>query len=573
MTSKTSSQQDVACFLAKSMTTHISTAIYEKGQPNARHAGNQLIEALRPAPSLADIRAELEFLPPFDPKARKWDTHLRMGELLSLTNIMVPLSSHFALASCMDSMIREGYVGRAPMSAAHIGIYQQIAQDKQERRPFRQSYETVSPVMSTSLIGVSGMGKTTTVRRFLERYEKVIYHPQLDIYQIPWLHFEMPDNGKGVKALLSNIVQAIAELIPDNNYLEDHLRNGRATVESLQSSVRILLNKHCVGLLVPDEVQHVANTNRGDQEVMSQLTTLANKSRTPVLYIGTPKAEKVLGLDLRQARRSIPLNVGSWTPLHRQDSVIDEFGEVTLKDGEWVHFMTSLWQYCWLRKPTTLTSRMLDVFYDCTQGIIDLAIKLFVLAQARAMTDGTEALSEQIVLATYRDSFKLVHPMIEAMRRKDPAALSMFEDVKLPQTSRMLDDLALRQQVRTAQAATPERKESEVAVRVQEVLVLSGVPSDTAASLATQVAQEGAGNILEASKLALARATPTRPVSSRKAPGDKRAPKAPTYNGLEERQSDFRNSIVASFRNGTSISHEMQILGFLPQAQEVICLD
>lgn len=555
------------------MTKHISTAIYEKNLLNERHANNPLIEALRPAPSMDEIKAELEFLPPFNPASRQWDNHLRMAELLSLTNIMVPLSSHFALASCMDSMIREGYVGRSPLTAAHIAIYQEIAQDRQERKPFRQSYETVTPVMSTSLIGVSGMGKTTTVRRFLERYEKVIYHPQLDIYQIPWLHFEMPDNGKGVKALLSNIVQAISELIPDNNYVDDHLRSGRATVESLQSSVRILLNKHCVGLLVPDEVQHVANTSRGDQEVMSQLTTLANKSRTPVLYIGTPKAEKVLGLDLRQARRSIPLNVGSWTPLHRQDTAIDEDGEVTFQDGEWVYFMKSLWQYCWLRKPSTLTSRMLDVFYDCTQGIIDLAIKLFVLAQARAMTDGTEALSEQLVLAAYRENFKLVHPMIDAMRRKDPGALAMYEDIKLPQTSRMLDDLALRQQVQAAQAATPERKESEVAVRVQEVLVLSGVPSDTAAAIAAEAAQEDAGSLLEASKSALARATPARPVRSRPTPEGKHAPKAPTYSGLEERQSDFRNAVVSAFRNGTPISKEMQALGFLPQAQEVICLD
>lgn len=556
------------------MTTPISTAIYEKNLLNERHANNPLIEALRPAPSMAEIKAELEFLPPFNPASRQWDTHLRMGELLSLTNIMVPLSSHFALALCMDSMIREGYVGRSPLTAAHIAIYQEIAQDKQERKPFRQSYDTVTPVMSTSLIGVSGMGKTTTVRRYLERYEKVIYHPQLDIYQIPWLHFEMPDNGKGVKALLSNIVQAIAELIPDNTYVEDHLRGGRATVESLQSSVRILLNKHCVGLLVPDEVQHVANTSRGDQEVMSQLTTLANKSRTPVLYIGTPKAEKVLGLDLRQARRSIPLNVGSWTPLHRQDSAIDEDGEVTLQDGEWVHFMHSLWKYCWLRNPTALTSRMLDVFYECTQGILDLAIKLFVIAQARAISDGTEVLSEQLVLAAYRENFKLVHPMIAAMRRKDPGALAMYEDIKLPQTSRMLDDLSLRQQVQAAQAGAAARKESEVALRLQEMLELSGVPTETAAALATEVAKEDAGNILEASKAAFALATPIKPTSTRKISSKKSAePKEPTYSGMENRPSDFRNAILASWRNGTSIAKEMQTLGFLPKAQEVICLD
>lgn len=187
-----------------------------------------------------------------------------------------------------------------------------------------------------------------------------------------------------------------------------------------------------------------------------------------------------------------------------------------------------------------------------------------------AVTDSAPAFAKED--KGYRENFKLVHPMIDAMRRKDPAALSMFEDIKLPQTSRMLDDLSLRQQVQAAQAATPERKESEVAVRVQEVLVLSGVPSDTAAALAAKAAQEETGSLLEASKSALAQATPARPVRSRPTPEGKHAPKAPTYSGLEERQSDFRNAIVSAFRNGSSISKEMQALGFLPQAQEVICL-
>ena len=68
------------------------------------------------------------------------------------------------------------------------------------------------------------MGKTTTIQRCLARYPQVIYHPDLDLYQITWLHFEMSKDGKGVKALLSAIIHAIAELIPDNTYVEDYLK-------------------------------------------------------------------------------------------------------------------------------------------------------------------------------------------------------------------------------------------------------------------------------------------------------------------------------------------------------------
>lgn len=49
---------------------------------------------------------------------------------------MVPLTSHVELALTLDNMLREGYIGRRPMSPEHVGIYQEIHDDAQNPRHF-----------------------------------------------------------------------------------------------------------------------------------------------------------------------------------------------------------------------------------------------------------------------------------------------------------------------------------------------------------------------------------------------------------------------------------------------------
>jgi len=554
---------------------HVELASY-KSQLQKRYAGNKLIEALPMPLSETETHESLEFLPEFDESSRQWSRHDRLRELFNLTNIMVPLSSHIELSLTLDAIMREGYVGRRPMSPEHVAIYHQIHEDSQQPKAFRQSHDTLTPKLSTSLIGVSGMGKTTTVQRCLARYPRVVYHPELDLYQIPWLHFEMPSDGKGVKGLLTAVIEAIAELVPDNTYLEDHIRKGRATEPSLQSSVRILLNKHCVGLLVPDEVQNVANTRaKSDQKVMTELTTVANKSQTPVLFIGTPKAEKILGLDLRQARRSIALTLGTWSPLPRYEVVQDaETMQLVDSDGEWVYFMESLWKYCWMGTPQVLTKEMLDIFYHCTQGIIDLAIKLFIVSQARAILDDSEVLSAQLVMSVYDSQFKLVHPMVTALRNDDRIALMGFEDVKSLRVESLIDSLERRQRLPRGRAASARPGTADFKLRLVDAGTALGLPADDAAALAEQVENDGtAKNMLDAAAQLVKKATPQRKPTSNAKPSSKtehRQAEISSYPGIENRPDDFRHAIVQAAAKSSSIVEQLFALKLVREPEEAL---
>lgn len=562
---------------AMNLPLHVQTADYKAQPRQRRYQGNQLIEALPEALNELEIVESLELLPDFDPASRQWGRSERMRELLVLLNIMYPLSCHVELSLALDTLLREGYVGRRPHSAQHMAIYQEIHEDSLKPAAFRQSHDTLVPKLSTALISASGMGKTTTVQRCLARYPKVIYHPELDLYQIPALHFEMPSDGKGVKSLLTSIIEAVADLIPNNTYREDYIRQSRESVSSMQSSVRRLLNKHCVGLLVPDEVQNVANTRKSDQVVMTELTTLANKSQTPVMYIGTPKANRVLGLDFRQARRSIGLSLGNWNPLPRFDTLPDEDGVLVEQPGEWVDFITAVWRYSWVQKPVPLTEALLETIYYCTQGIIDLALKLLILTQARAILDGSETISEQLLMSVYDEQFKLLHPMLDALRENDHGALAKFEDVKSFDVRDALDDLSRRYRARSSRGVAVRPGTPGFESKLTQVACAIGLDPEDAQALAQQVAEQGtARNMLHAVGQLADKAAPPRKVSTRSSRGKKKdgnaSPEVPTYPGLESRPDDFRNAIVQAARDKTSVLEQLVRLNLIPQAEDVIAL-
>jgi hypothetical protein len=163
-----------------------------------KYKGNPLIEALPPITSVTSYLNTIEYLPPFAPAERDLSLVERHQLLGNLVNLMIPLERHAELAMAVDSMMRNGYVGREPDSVDRAKRFQALYDKQQAGESFRQSATTRTPQLSTSLIGLSGMGKTTMVKRFLAAYPQVIFHPESNVYQVTHLHVEMPSDGKWV---------------------------------------------------------------------------------------------------------------------------------------------------------------------------------------------------------------------------------------------------------------------------------------------------------------------------------------------------------------------------------------
>jgi hypothetical protein len=99
-------------------------AVYVE-QSIPRFKGNELIEALPKSLSEDELMELLTLSLDFNDGQRELPTHERILLLMDLTNFMTPLESHIKLATVLDAMIRQGYVGRRPMSKEHTGIYQE----------------------------------------------------------------------------------------------------------------------------------------------------------------------------------------------------------------------------------------------------------------------------------------------------------------------------------------------------------------------------------------------------------------------------------------------------------------
>jgi hypothetical protein len=520
--------------------------------------GNPLIEALPPSMSDEELLDALTLLPEFDVEQRSWATHDRMHMLESLQNFMVPLSKHVELARALDSMVRAGYVGRAPRTPGHAQIFKSIYEKQKAGVSFRQAATTLSPQLSTALIGLSGMGKTTTVKRWCAHLPKVIYHPALHIYQIPCLHVEMPSDGKSVIGLAHGILQKIDELIPGANYYQEFAIRGRPGSDTLMRSVARVMNMHLVGMLVCDEVQNLENSQKGAQVVMTELVSACNDLHVPILFIGTNKAAKLLSLDLRQARRASGHGISPWDRFPAQSAP----GEL----NEWREFIEVLWKNQWVRKPVDLNERFLGVMYHFSQGVIDIAIKLFASCQARAMLDGSECITPEIIADVAYKELKLLHPMLDALRNDNIEALAAFDDIAPIGLANILGGIQRKLQSKGSALYRVKSGDPTYLPRIAASLIATGFGAEESMAAAESTIQPNQSlTVIQGTKAALSLlTTPAKVPRAKSAIGDE------AVQDFSSRPSDYRRAIHAANENQTEILVELKNLGMAIPLDELL---
>lgn len=520
-----------------------------------RFQGNQLIEALPPCMPDEQLAEWLFQLPDFDQGQRDWDTHDRLQQVAGLAHFMLPMPRHIQLARTLDTLIREGYAGRAPRTAEHVRIFQQLYENQKAGRAFSAGIATSQPQLSTSLVGLSGMGKTTTVRRVLAATPPVIYHTNLHFYQITYLHVETPYDGASVKGLAHSILRKVDSLIPDAGYFERYANKGNPGAETLMNHVARVLNMHCTGLLVMDEIQNLSNAGKSKQSLMTLLVSAANELGVPLLLIGTNKARRVLGLDLRQARRSIGQGLSYWDRLEQGTPE---------HPGEWDDFLPILWKFQWIRKPVELNPFLSGLMYHHSQGVIDIAVKLFAAAQWRAMLDETETITPQLIESVANKELSLVRPMVEALRKQDVAALELYDDIAPIEFENMLRDVKSQFEGKRVRGASVKPGDRLFAPSVSAALTALGVASDEAERLAQTVEKEDQpANVLEGASKALFRLRP---------PAARKGSKSQFETPANLPPHDLRNAILQAAQHGTPIYDRLKEMHAVCELDKVLNL-
>lgn len=528
------------------------TAKYSE-QRIPRYQGNPLIAALPPSLDDSALADALMQSPDYEAEQRDWPVHERMQLVGGLSSFMVPLARHVELARTLDALMREGYVGREPRTAQHTLVFQQLYENQKAGRPFQGLRAHSAPQLSTSLIGISGVGKSTTVQRVLAMTPEVLHHPELGIWQIPYLHIETPHDGVSVKGLAHSIIRKIDALIPDANYYETYAMRGKPSVETLMNHVARIMHMHCVGLLVVDEIQNLENAKKDKQSLMTLLVSASNELHVPIIFIGTNKARRVLGLDFRQARRSTGKGCAYW----------DRLGKGTLEEPEeWDDFLGVLWKFQWVQIPTELTQPLSDVMYHYTQGIIDIAIKLFAACQWRAMLDGSEVLTAQLIDSVAKRELSMVMPMLEALRTNDLKALEAYDDIAPLTFENMLRNAESQYVGKRLRGASTRSGTQNFVPAVAAALANLGVESEHAEQIAAAVEADGeAKNALEGTSLALKRLQPPSKVKAAKT----KWMLEPVYE-----PGDLRNAIKLARTEGTNIYSQLQRMGVVCDIAQVL---
>lgn len=390
-------------------------AIY-KEQAIEEYKDNPLIEALPELKSTEQVITSLANYPYFNKEEINLEKHIRVHIIQRIFNFFQPLPRHLELESALARIIRQGYISRNPLKKKFIEILNEGY--KEIKYGERAKYRFNATASSITLIGVSGIGKSTIVNKILNEYEQVLVHKRykeknICFKQVVYIKLDCPFDGS-LKALCLDFFKNVDELI-GSNYFNKYF-NSRLSANAMLPIIKQISININLGVLVVDEIQHLSTAKSGGAEKMLNFfVTLINTVSVPVLLIGTPKALPLFQNQFRQARRSSGQGNFLWDRLN--------------KNEEFSMLVEGLWDYQWTKKSQKLTNDIIDTLYNESQGIIDMVLKLFFVAQVKAISTNKEVINSTLIKKVAEENFKMLKPMLNALKKGKVNEIANFEDI------------------------------------------------------------------------------------------------------------------------------------------------
>lgn len=382
-------------------------------QAIADYQGNPLIEALPPIFS-EEVAMQLiaNFPRPATSEELVLERSTRIHCIERLRSLVQPMMIHLELESMFSSLIRRGYVGRNPTSPATVRHLHSLSGAQRYHNGFKSTAETFS------LVGLSGIGKSTALEAILSLYPQTIRHERYEgrqfvHTQITWLKVDCPRDGS-LAGFCQQFFFAVGRALGDEDFYKRY--RPRNINDSLQQMEQVA-STFFIGALLIDEIQnlHFAKTG-GKDSMLNFFLHLVNNIGIPVVFSGTNSMVSLFSDVMRNARRSC-------------GGGVVEFKRFEKHDDDWRMLVENLWDYQWCEHRSDLTQEMYDTLYEHTQGVTDFLVKLLVLTQRYAIQSGSEQVTAESIRLISDSKMQILKPALSALRSRDPKRMSQFEDL------------------------------------------------------------------------------------------------------------------------------------------------
>ena len=125
-------------------------------------------------------------------------------------------------------------------------------------------------------------------------------------------------------------------------------------------------------------MQNLLSSRSRKEELFNFIVEFSNTIHVPIVFVGTPKILEIREMGMRVSRRLGSMGCLQWDRLRPGSR-------------DWKTFIRELWKYNILpEEELDIPAEIEQKLYDLSQGIPDLLLKLFILAQVRTLA-GTDA--------------------------------------------------------------------------------------------------------------------------------------------------------------------------------------
>ncbi|MFA0115478.1 ATP-binding protein [Vibrio sp. 10N.261.46.E11] len=331
------------------------------------HQDNPLIEALPAKKTWESVMEIFSNYPDYSEEIADHPDPLVRDEYLNrIEEIRQPLTDYEECFRAVERAIKKGYSAKNPLSPTTAQYLHYLVDERPDIEPRTGFFRPKGDGLT--LIGDSGVGKTSMVEQVLNYFPNVIEH---ELYkgqplelrkQVVWLKVDCPSNSS-VRDLCEEILSTL------DLTLDREKTKPAGTIGALVRQLEQSMKSSFIGMLVIDEMQNLKfKRTGGENNLLRFLHRLMNKLGVPLFFVANPPFDESLFKELKAARRAE-------SGYHHTMSVLDR------DSASWNAFVEQLWNYQWTNVYTELTEELNDALHTLSVGNIDMASRTYREAQ------------------------------------------------------------------------------------------------------------------------------------------------------------------------------------------------